>query len=302
MTMTSPDSTPPDVPVTPRDEYFFDLNGFLVLKGVLSSGHVAEMNAILTDISQLDPPLSQGEWHGCVQAHSYGGAEGTNLQQIYEAGEPFERLIDHPGWFAKVKHFVGGERSFDWHHGPLFIDENFANLRGPGEAIGLHSGGVLGVKRNQFRYHNRRFQCGQINILMALTDIGPGDGATMVIPASHKSNFEHPDFDKHHMQQGEVRSVDDTEGAIEVHLQAGDALLFVDAISHGSARRVNPGERRIVVYRYGPSWGNFRHPYRASNALLDRVTTRQRGVACPQQTIKREPNRIPGTPSPSDDN
>lgn len=296
--MTTPD-TMDDVMVTPREEYFFDLNGYLILKNVLTKSHVAEMNAILTQISQLDPPLGQGEWYGGVHTHSYGGAEGINLQQIYEAGEPFERLIDYPGWFAKVKHFVGGENTFDWHHGPLFIDENFANLRGKGEAIGLHSGGYEGVIRCQYRYLNGRFHCGQINVLMALTDIGPGDGATMVIPASHKSNFVHPDVAKHSMKSGEVRSVDDVEGAIEVHLEAGDALLFVDAISHGSAKRVNPGERRIVVYRYGPSWGNFRHPYVASEELQARLTPRQRKVVCPQPPIKREPNRIPGTPNPT---
>lgn len=300
MTMTLPNSAIVDAPASPRDEYLFDLNGYLILKDVLTKSHVAEMNDVLTGIAGLQPPLRQGEWFGCVHAHSYGGAEGVNLQQIYEAGEPFERLIDYPGWFAKVKHFVGGEQSFDWHHGPLFIDENFANLRGPGEAIGLHSGGVHGVKRCQYRYHNGRFQCGQVNVLMALTDIGPGDGATMVIPGSHKSNFLHPDSERYNMKQGEVRSVDNVEGAIEVHLEAGDAVMFVDAISHGSARRVNPGERRIVVYRYGPSWGNFRHPYRASAELLRRLTPRQRAVVCPQSPIKREPNRIPGTANPCD--
>lgn len=299
-TTTSSGSTTADVPVTAREEYMFDLNGYLILKNVLTKSHVAEMNAILDGIKQLTPPLAKGEWYGGVHAHNYGGAEGINLQQIYEAGEPFERLIDYPGWFAKVKHFVGGERTFDWQHGPLFIDENFANLRGPGEAIGLHSGGFQGVKRNQYRYHNGRFQCGQVNILMALSDIGPGDGATMIIPASHKSNFVHPDTEQHKMKQGEVTSVDDVEGAIEVHLEAGDALLFVDAISHGSAKRVNPGERRIVVYRYGPSWGNFRHPYRASMEMLERLTPRQREVVCPQLPVKREPNRIPGTSNPGD--
>ncbi len=282
----------PDEPVTPREAYFFDLNGFLVLKNALTKSHVAEMNAILTEIASLDPPLGAGEWYGGVHTHSYGGAEGINLQQIYEAGEPFERLIDYPGWYAKVKHFVGGEGTFDGHHGPLFIDENFANLREKGEAIGLHSGGYDGVIRCQYRYQNGRFHCGQINLLMALTDIGPGDGATMVVPASHKSNFVHPDVAAHSMKAGEVRSVDGVEGAIEVHLEAGDALLFVDAISHGSAKRVNPGERRIVVYRYGPSWGNFRHPYAASEELLARLTPRQRKIVCPQPTVKREPNRL----------
>ena len=127
---------------------------------------------------------------------------------------------------------------------------------------------------------------------MALTDIGPGDGATMVIPASHKSNFTHPEFGAHTMKTGEARSADGLEGAIEVHLKAGDALLFVDAIAHGSARRVNPGERRIAVYRYGPSWGNFRHPYQPTPELLQRLTPRQRKVVCPQPTLPREPNRL----------
>jgi ectoine hydroxylase-related dioxygenase (phytanoyl-CoA dioxygenase family) len=32
----------------------------------------------------------------------------------------------------------------------------------------------------------------KVDMLLALTDIGPGDGGTMLIPGSHKSNFEHP--------------------------------------------------------------------------------------------------------------
>jgi hypothetical protein len=285
------------VPVTPHDEYQFDLRGFLLLKGVIDKEHVAQMNAILDEIVNLDPPIAQGEWYGYVHSHTYSGHEGLNLQQIYEAGEPFERLIDHPGWIEKIKRFVGGAGTFDYHHGPLFIDENFANVRGAGEAIGLHSGGHTGTKRNQFRYRNGRFQCGQVNILLALTDIGPGDGATMIIPGSHKSNMEHPDFEQYRMQ-AELTSVEGVEGAIEVHMEAGDAILFVDGIMHGSAERRNDGFRRIVVYRYGPSWGNFRHPYEVSDALLARLTPEQRKIVQPQRPIKREPNRIPGTPSP----
>ena len=144
--------------VTLLDQYLFDLQGYLILENAVDSSHVEEMNAILDRIATLEPPLQQGEWYGCVHAHSYGGREGTNLQQIYEGGEPFERLIDHPNWISLIKHFVGGVGTFDYKHGALFIDENFANLRGPGEAIGLHSGGHTGTKRNQFRFRNGRFQ------------------------------------------------------------------------------------------------------------------------------------------------
>jgi hypothetical protein len=275
--------------VTVLDIYRFDLWGYLPLRGALTPDEVAELNACLDAI----PPLQPGEWYGYLHAHRFGELDGLNLQQIYEAGEPFERLIDHPSWFDKALHFVGGEGTFDCAHGPLFIDENFANFRGPGEAIGMHSGGHTGVKRCQFRYHAGRFMCGQLNLLIALTDIGPGDGATMVIPGSHKSNFEHP-----HARDARG-SVDEIEEAIQIQMQAGDALLFVDAISHGSAKRVNPGIRRIVVYRYGPSWGNFRHGYQPSPELLERLTPGRRRIVQPQRPLPRVPNRLsePGSSS-----
>lgn len=265
--------------LTELDQYLFDLRGYLILKNAIAVEHLQELNASLDAI----PVREQGQWRGWVHTHSFGGKDGINFQQIYEAGEPFERLIDNPAWIDKVKTFVGGAGTFDVTHGPLFIDENFANLRGPGEAIGLHSGGHTGVKRTQFRFHNGKFCCGQINILMALTDIGPGDGGTMVIPGSHKANFNHPQFEAQKIKQGEATSLDEVEGAIEVHLNAGDALLFVDAISHGSAKRMNPGQRRIVVYRYGPSWGMFRHPYRPSPELLERLTPERRQIVWPHE-------------------
>jgi len=257
------------------ERYLFDLRGYIVLRGALSKAEVAACNECVDDI----PELGRDEWHGWVRAHGFGSADGRNFQQIYEAGAPFENLIDHPSWIGKVKQMVGGEGTFDWHHGSVFIDENFFNLRGPGEAIGIHSGGQEGVKRTQYRFHNGRFQCGQINALMAFSDIGPGDGATMVIPGSHKANFRHPDFDNHTIGKG--GSVDGVEGAVEVHMEAGDVLLFVDAISHGSARRSNEGLRRICVYRYGPSWGFFRHGYRPSPGLLQRLTAERRQIVWP---------------------
>lgn len=270
--------------LTDLDIYLFDLRGYILIENALSAAEVAALNAGIDEIM----PLAAGEWYGDVHSQHLRPDEGKNLQQIYEAGEPFEALIDHPSWFERVKCFVGGEGSFDYLHGPLFIDENFANIRGPGGAISLHSGAHEGVKRTQFRYNVGRFMCGQINVLMALTEIGPGDGGTMVIPGSHKSNFPHPDIEKYR-NLGGVASLDNVMGAEEVYMKAGDALLFVDALSHGSARRVNPGDRRVVIYRYGPSWGNFRLGYQPSESLLARLTPQRRKIVQPQVLIPRDP-------------
>ena len=81
-----------------------------------------------------------------------------------------------------------------------------------------------GVVRNHYRFVNGKFRCGQVNILMALTDIGPGDGGTLVVPGSHKTSFI-PDevralyHDKQNYTQGRL-----PEGAIEVNLKAGERI------------------------------------------------------------------------------
>lgn len=255
----------------PYDDFFFDLRGFLVLKNALTAEEVQRINNTIDDV----PPLGPGDWWGNVQrqsSDSHDASRGINLQNIVEGGEPFEELIDHPAWIEHAFRYVGEPH--------LFIDECFVSLRGPGEFINMHSGGWERRLRTQYAYADGKFTCGQINFLLALTDIGPGDGATTVIPGSHKSLICHPHMDRPYKERIKEPS-DDVEGAIEVHLNAGDALLFVDSIAHGSAARVNEGERRILVYRYGPHWGATRFGYRYSDELLNRLTPRRRQILRP---------------------
>ena len=116
-------------------------------------------------------------------------------------------------------------------------------------------------------------------------EIGPGDGGTVIIPSSHKSNIQHPEYKENKMKKNRVTSAENMTGSLEVYLDAGDALLFVDSLCHGSAKRTNKGERRIAVYRYGPSWGFFRHPYRPSTELLKRLTKFQRKIVMPHEKV-----------------
>lgn len=266
---------------TELERYLFDLNGYIVVKNALKKSEVNACNKIIDKLKNL----KNGEWQGYIHGHNYGGKEGLNLQQIYEAGKPFEKLIDHPSWIHHMLEFVGGKGTFDHYHGPLFIDENFANVRGPGEAIGIHSGNPEGIQRNHYRYQDGKFHCSQVNNLLALTDIGEGDGGTVVIPSSHKSNIQHPEYKTNVMKKNKMTSAETMTASKEIYLKAGDGLIFVDSLCHGSAKRVNKGERRIVVYRYGPSWGFFRHPYRPSKKLLKNLNTFQRQIVMPHEKI-----------------
>jgi hypothetical protein len=263
-------------------DFLFALNGFLILKGALEPQHVAELNAAF-DAFPRD--LEHGGWYKGAQRRDYTKETGLELHNCVELGEPFERLIDHPAWVDLALHYCGEEQSYVQG---LFIDECIASIRESGGRHNVHSGGYRGALRGAFGYRHGVFRCGQINILPALTDIGPGDGPTMVIPGSHKSNFPHPHYAEYNYVDG--KSMDDILGAIPVYLEKGDALLFVDGLMHGGSSRTNSGERRILIYRYGPVWAATRFGYQYSPELLNRVTPAQRKILEPVKPV------IPGAP------
>lgn len=250
------------------DDFFFDLQGYRVLKGAVGPELLAELNAAF-DAFPAD--LEPGEWWGNAQRRDYTKETGFELHNCVEAGEPFEKLIDHPGWIDYVCHWCGEENSYVQG---LFIDEAIASIRRSGGHHPVHSGGYRGALRGRYLYEHGDFRCGQVNVILALNDIGEGDGPTMVIPGSHKSNFDHPNRGDY--AKGD--RMDHLEGAVPVYLNAGDAVLFVDGLMHGGSSRINTGERRITIYRYGPLWGATRFGYEYSEALLSRLTPERRKI------------------------
>ena len=91
----------------------------------------------------------------------------------------------------------------------------------------------------------------------------------MLIPGGHKSNVMWDDVPE--MQPADRHSMDGVPGAIEIHMSAGDVLLFVDCLTHGSARRINPGVRRTIWYRYTMAWSRMRFGYHPSAELCERL-------------------------------
>jgi hypothetical protein len=256
---------------TPLDDFLFDLRGYLILKNAVEPELLDDLNRAFDEFPNLEPM----EWWGNTQRRDYTRDTGYELHNCVEAGDSFERLIDHPAWIQLVRHFCGDEDSYTEG---VFIDECMASIRRSGGHHPVHSGGYRGSLRGAYGFKDGVFRCGQCNIILALSDVGEGDGPTMVIPGSHKSNFPHP-------EQGDYASgdrMDDLEGAIPLYLDKGDALLFVDGLMHGGSSRTNPeGERRVTIYRYGPSWGATRFGYEYSQPLLDRLTPERRKILQP---------------------
>jgi ectoine hydroxylase-related dioxygenase (phytanoyl-CoA dioxygenase family) len=260
--------------ISPMDEYLFDLRGYCVIPQALDRDHLAALNAWIDEL----PPLNTGQWFGNVYTQSYGGIDGINLQDIIEGGAIFERLIDHPAWIDQVRHYLGPSTK-------PFLNEIFVNVRESGGYIGVHSGGHNVDHHQRSGRRNGQWVCTLLSLLAPLTDVGSGDGATVIIPGSHKADFPHP------MQDGRggitAAAGDQIEGAVEIHLKAGDALLFNDALCHGSAQRTNPGQRRMITMRYVPTLYAHRFGYMPSADLAVRLTPERLAIVQPIKPRRR---------------
>ena len=261
---------------TALDDFLFDLRGYLILEQAVAPDLLARLNHAFDTF----PALNVGEWWGNAHRRDYLDATGFELHNCVEAGAPFEELIDHPSWIQYVRHYAGEEQSYV---AGLFIDECIASKRRAGGHHPAHSGGFRGAMRGAYRYTNGVFRCGQVNIIVTLADIGPGDGPTLVVPGSHKSNFPHPAIGDY----GRGDRMDSLPGAVPAYLKAGDALLFVDGIIHGGSSHTNAGgERRVTIFRYGPAWGATRFNYEYSAALLARLTPERRKILQPVEPLR----------------
>ena len=267
------------------DEFLFDLNGFLILKNAVDEPLLQALDA---EFDAFPRDLERGGWYRGAQRRDYTSETGFELHQAVTAGDAFEELIDHPSWIGHVRHFAGEEDSYVEG---ITLDETIASIRSSGGHHPVHSGGHRSPIRTQYRVEHGVFRCGLVNVILALTDIGEGDGATMVIPGSHKSSFPHPEAGSY--EAGD--RMDSLPGAIPVHLERGDALLFVDALMHGGSTRTSEGERRVTIYRYGPVWGSSRYGYVFDQDWVDALPEERRAIVQPVPQVRTGDTREPVT-------
>jgi len=268
-----------------KDEYLidflFDLNGYIILKNAIVKEDLAEMNRWVdhhwdyVDGKRRDYDIDSGAWIGHVETHTYSGPDGCNFQNIIEGGAVFRRLINYPSWISHCRRWVNEKTN------GISIHENLLNIRGQGGYIGIHGGGAIPLCYLTFRQENTgEWMVGQVNVIGALTDVGPGDGATTLIPGSHKSAMKHPMLSGRQVYRSDDAAGNQV-GMKEVYMEAGDALLLADAMTHGSAARTNEGHRRITLYRYSARFLRSRFHYVPSKELMDNLDEEQRRIILP---------------------
>lgn len=234
-----------------HERYLFDLQGFLAVPDALSTDEVAALNALLEEkVAGLHEPD--------MRTHRFG--------RLLTWGEPYRNLVDNPRIVPYLEELLGAK---------FRLDHDYADIiRGGLGPIGatLHGGATPFDPSQYYHYRDGHMYNGLTVVAYNLKDVNAGDGGFACVPGSHKSNFRFPD---------DWRNLETLHPCVlPVTGPAGTAIIFTEALTHGTLPWRGQDERRTVFYKYSPhplSW-SARY-YNADD--YDGLTDRQRHILEP---------------------
>ena len=260
-----------------QEKYLFDLRGYLVVKNALTEDDVTALSKIFEhDTESLragfagsdrGQPLAKGEmaWSSC---------------SLLDYGGPFLDLIDTPKLIPYLEALLGPHYRLD--HDYLKVDRRGGTkhglyLHGGGQGagrgrdhVGPHDGGQC-----YYRYNNDKMYNGLVAVAFELKKVNPGDGGFACVAGSHKANFGLPETWRKQSKQEDIHECVD-----QVAVDAGDAIIFTEACSHGTLPWVGESERWTIFYKYCPhavAWAPCY--YNADN--YPGLSDRQRSILMP---------------------
>lgn len=243
--------------MTEEQQYLFDLHGYLVLPQVVPPAVVAACNAALDRFEAMapeayPPPLVLGDRR--TEQNLY-------ISNIVEGDDAFLPLIDLPAVLDVIGEVTGG---------PYRLNHTYTIYRWGGGFTGLHMHGTPIISKCQYHCRNGQMVSTLTKAVFPMLDCGPEDGCFAVIPGAHKSNFAKP-WGNH---------PDDNPPLVPVPARAGDAIIFTEALTHGSTVNTSGRPRRTLYFCYSigymPDWGG--QHLRFSDGFAARLDEAQREI------------------------
>ncbi len=223
-----------------NEKYFFDLNGYLVVENAITPEEIKKLNeAIDNNTDRINIRSQENSLSGTsktLKGKQGRGDLGGMLTWPKPWCQPFRDLLAHPKIVPYMLELLRDGYRLDHLYG--IVMEKGA------EGHVLHGGGTADDFTHFYQFHNGRMRCGLTVVSWVLTDCNLGDGGFACIPGSHKSNYRTP---------REVALLDKNINVVQqISAKAGSAIIFTEALTHGTMPWTADHERRSMLYKYSP--------------------------------------------------
>ncbi len=252
--------------ISPDLLFAFDVQGYLHLRGALTSAEVAEYTTWMDAVQAVD-----------VQALNVDNPEGVKHQlnrprsRIFDADARFAHFLDHPVVTPLLNEFLGP----DYRH----IDNDLYYTY-PGYTGGHWHRGVRAHPTGHVI--EGKFICPMVKVFYCMSDVGSGEGEFVVIPGSHKAQFKLAYNDRTDLPAQHI--FDD--------VTAGDIIIFNEALIHNGRPNLSQKTRKTIIVNFGRRDAGVWQGYKPQAATLQAVNAHQREILSNTTGLWREPDLI----------
>jgi hypothetical protein len=245
--------------LTAEEDFGFDTQGFLVLRGVLSGREVADINAQLDEGAAAEKAALGG-----LAAHAVAAQYAEQLCGLAFRVDRAPALLQAPAAAAEsgAVRLAGGNEPYDYSR--AYVNQNTSRfcqalrvVRRVNEGITILHGqslpSIITSRSNGFAIQIRagcggtraRLPCPQV---WALEPSAAGGGGVRLLPCSHNLNVPLPEA----VARGEDGYLDAIGLCTQPALRAGDLLLHAGSLAHGLAPPPSGvALPRLVACEYG---------------------------------------------------
>ncbi len=234
-----------------EDRYLFDVQGYLTVPDALSPEAVDNLNIAIDELEEreMGPDETTHRW-----------------TDLLPRNRVFRDLIDNPRVLPSLEELLGPRLRLDHE----YVDVICSGL-GPIGAR-LHGGATPFNPAQYYWSGDGNLHSGLLVAAYNLRDVGPDDGGFACVPGSHKAAFPFPE---------NWKDLSNPHPCVRrVTGPAGTAIIFTEALAHGTLPWRGSDERRTVFFKYSPEPLAWSRRYYVPDDYLD-LTEGQRRLLRP---------------------
>ena len=220
--------------LTPSQRLHLEIYGYVVLEKLLTE---AEVSALLEVVYRIEADFQRtGRLPGANCHLSSSTQEFFRIDNLPHLSPRFYEYLTHPRILGMAEEIVGGT---------VRLEQSDAHIRRPSgeQKYGFHRG----INPAYSHTGNGLYHFSFVKALTNLTDLGPDDGGTTVIPGTHKIPQE---VDRQAIVEAALA---DPALVHQVEAPAGSTLLFYESLMHSSGIIRSQQDRVLILGGYTPT-------------------------------------------------